>query len=376
MKKFLSTIFLTAGLLITIASCTGRQPQGNIQGDTISMEYAQLLEIRQCDGFKLATIKDPWKKGATLHIYALVNRESDVPAGIPTEATVVRVPLQRMCVSTSVHSNLLMQIGATDHIGSVCDANYILNPTLQRLIRQGKIADMGSAMNPSIEKIVENNADALLMSPFEGASYGMLEKTGLPIIECADYMETSVLGRAEWMKFYGLLVGKESEACELFAEVKANYNSLKEMAARETTHPKLLVDMLNGPTWYVPGGSSTYGTLYKEAGATYTLGEEGVSGSQGLSIEKVMQLARDADIWLVRTGTETETTYASLAAENTLYQTFDAFKNRHIYGCNTLVVPFYDEVPFRPDYLMSDVIKILYPHLLPDHQLRYYTPLK
>lgn len=376
MNRILSTIFLLAGLLITAASCTGGQSKGTTKGDTISLEYARLLEIKQCDGFKLATIKDPWKKGATLHIYALVDRESDMPAGIPAEATVVRVPLQRMCVSTSVHSSLLMQLGATDQIGSVCDANYILNPDLQRLISQGKIADMGSAMNPSIEKIVENNADALLMSPFEGASYGILEKTGLPIIECADYMETSVLGRAEWMKFYGLLAGKEKEADELFAEVKGNYNSLRDMAAKESEHPKLLVDMLNGPTWYVPGGSSTYGTLYREAGADYSLGDKGVSGSQGLSIEKVLQLAQDADIWLLRSGTEAEMTYASLGAENALYQTFDAYKNRRIYGCNTLVVPFYDEVPFRPDYLMSDVVKILYPHLLPDHQLRYYTPLK
>lgn len=375
-KQIWSAIILLASAILLTASCNGGKTDGTPAGDTISMEYAQLLEIRQCDGYKLATLKDPWKKGSNLHVYALVDREGSTPANLPAEATVVRVPLQKMCVSTSVHSNLLLQLGAMDCVGSVCDADYILNADIQILIAKGRIGDVGSAMNPSIEKIVAYNADALLMSPFEGASYGMLEKTGLPIIECADYMETSVLGRAEWMKFYGLLVGKEKEACELFEEVKANYNSLKEVAGKEKNHPKLLVDMLNGPTWYVPGGSSTYGTLYKDAGATYTLGDVGVSGSQPLSIEKVLQLAQDADVWLLRFGTTTDFTYASLAKENAAYQTFSAYKNRQIYGCNTLNVPFYDEVPFRPDYLMSDVVKILYPHLLPDHQLRYYTPLQ
>ena len=68
-------------------------------------------------------------------------------------------------------------------------------------------------MKPDIERIIDLRADAILLSPFENSGgYGRLEQIGVPIIECADYMETSALGRAEWMKFYGLLYGKEHEA--------------------------------------------------------------------------------------------------------------------------------------------------------------------
>ena len=55
-------------------------------------------------------------------------------------------------------------------------------------------------MKPDIERIIDLRADAILLSPFENSGgYGRLEQIGVPIIECADYMETSALGRAEWM---------------------------------------------------------------------------------------------------------------------------------------------------------------------------------
>jgi len=377
MNRFSSTliVLLTCVTVALMTGCKGQTDASNaVSAD--SMKYAELLQIEQRDGYRLVSVKDPWKTGENLHVYALVNRGNDVPADIPAEATVVEVPLQKMCVSTSVHSSLFLELGAIDNVGSVCDANYILNKQLVEMVGSGKIADVGSSMNPSVEKIVACKTDALLMSPFEGASYGLLEKTGLPIIECADYMETSVLGRAEWMKFYGMLVGKENEAAALFAEIEQSYNSLKTMVEKEHSHPSLMVDMLSGPTWYVPGGSSTYGTLYAEAGANYLQGEAGVSGSQPLSLEKVVTIAKDADVWLLRYGGAVDMTYESLAKENAAYTMFAPYNNRKIYGCNTMTVPFYDEVPFHPDYLMNDVVKILYPNLLPAYELRYYTPLK
>ena len=97
------------------------------------------------------------------------------------------------------------------------------------------IVDCGDAMNPDIEKIVELDADAILLSPFENSGgYGQLEKLGVPLIECAEYMETSALGRAEWMRFYGLLYGCEAQADSLFAVVEKEYFSLSRSEERET----------------------------------------------------------------------------------------------------------------------------------------------
>ena len=73
-----------------------------------------------------------------------------------------------------------------------------------------RIVDCGNGMNPDIEKIIDLRPDAIMLSPFENSGgYGRVGKLGVPVIECADYMETSPLGRAEWLRFYGLLVGQE-----------------------------------------------------------------------------------------------------------------------------------------------------------------------
>lgn len=362
-------------LICICASCrqTGTPASG---ADTARVEHSRLLHIKQRDNYTLVSISDPWTPKGILHKYALIKGNAATPADLPKDVTIIHTPLKKMCISTSVHVNLFKQLGDLTAVAGVCDANYILDKSITKLISQGKIMNAGSSMTPNIEKLVQSNTDAVLMSPFKGVSYGMLEKTGIPIIECADYMETSALGRAEWIKFYGMLVGKEHEADSIFQSVCSNYKTIQSKVSATAHRPKLLVDMLVANTWYLPGGNSIYGSLFADAGADYALGDSKVSGSQSLSLEKVMTDALDADVWLIKYGQANDYTYQSLGKENSAYTQFKAFKTHHIYGCNTLKVPFYDEVPFRPDLMLADVVKILHPEALPNHKLKYYTPLK
>ncbi len=373
MNAVLRTIVLTI-LCAALCSC-GNTAYRQQSCDTLRMDYSCLLHIERHAGYTLVTIADPWSDNAVLHQYALVPDNADEPAELPDETTIIRTPLKRMCVSTSVHVNLFRQLGTLDQVGSVCDANYIMDSTVLRQIDDGKIRNAGSSMNPSTERIVQLNTDAILMSPFKGTSYGVIEKTGIPIVECADYMETSALGRAEWIKFYGMLVGKEREAVALFNKIRDNYLSLKSIASGVHKHPKLLVDMMNARTWYLPGGNSIYGELFADAGADYSIGDKTLSGTQSLSLEKVMTTSLDADVWIIKYGRSEDYSYSELGKENSAYTKFRAFKSHNIYGCNTTKVPFYDEAPFRPDLLIADMIKIFHPELLPDHKLKFYSPL-
>jgi iron complex transport system substrate-binding protein len=368
-------LFALIALCATLASC-GKTAKTEQPHDTLRMEFSRLLHIEQRDGYTLVTMTDPWADNAILHQYALVPQEAEEPADLPDETTVIRVPLRRMCVSTAVHTSLFKQLNALGNVGSVCDANYIMDSTLLRQIASGKIRNAGSSMNPNTERIVQLNTDAILMSPFKGTSYGVIEKIGIPIVECADYMETSALGRAEWIKFYGMLVGKGQEAEALFNEIRDRYLSLKHLTDSVKQRPKLLVDMMNARTWYLPGGNSIYGELFADAGADYSIGDKTLSGTQSLSLEKVMATALDADVWIIKYGQSNDLTYSSLNRESSAYGKFRAFKTHNVYGCNTTKVPFYDEAPFRPDLLIADMIKIFHPQLLPNHKLKFYSPLR
>lgn len=345
-------------------------------GDTLSLHYAENLTLVTYPDYTIATLRNPWDTLKTLHTYILVPKEKPLPEQLP-EGTVVRTPLSKSVIYSSVHCSLIDKLGAFKSIGGVCDLKYIKLPSVQEACKNGVIADCGDGMNPDMERIIDLHPDAILLSPFENSGgYGRIGKLNIPIIECADYMETSALGRAEWMRFYGLLFGVAPQADNLFAEVDSCYQRLKMRAQLSSTSFSVVSELKSGSAWYVPGGRSTIGRLFQDACGRYAFADDTHSGSVPLAFETVFDKAGDADVWLVKYNRDRDMSYADLEADYIGYTGFKAFKTRNVYGCNTAKVPFYEETPFRPDYLLSDLIQILHPEIGDLGGLRYFCRLK
>jgi iron complex transport system substrate-binding protein len=187
-------------------------------------------------------------------------------------------------------------------------------------------------------------------------------------------METSALGRAEWMKFYGRLFGQTEAAGRLFSEVETSYLALKEQASQAENKPTVITDLKTGSVWYVPGGQSTQGKLWADANATYPYADDDHSGSLALSFEAVFDKAGHADIWVFRYNQPTAMTYKQLAADFHGNAEMKAFKERRVFGCNTSYSLFYEETPFHPDRLLRDYIQICHPEL-DLGGLKYYEKL-
>ncbi|MDY3788960.1 ABC transporter substrate-binding protein [Bacteroides fluxus] len=373
--KPLSLLCLT---LLFLSACQGGK-QGMVSsetGDTLSLHYAENLTLVTYPDYTIATLRNPWDTLKTLHTYILVPKEKPLPEQLP-EGTVVRTPLSKSVIYSSVHCSLIDKLGAFKSIGGVCDLKYIKLPSVQEACKNGVIADCGDGMNPDMERIIDLHPDAILLSPFENSGgYGRIGKLNIPIIECADYMETSALGRAEWMRFYGMLFGAASQADSLFAEVDSCYQQLKRRAALSSVSLSIVSELKSSSAWYVPGGRSTIGKLFRDACGRYAFADDAHSGSIPLSFETVFDKAGDSDVWTIKYNRDHDMTYSDLQADYTGYTGFKAFKERNIYGCNTAKVPFYEETPFRPDYLLSDLIQILHPEMGDLGGLRYFCKLK
>lgn len=373
MKQLITFIFL----LTLLSACGGRSKTSSAltAEKEIPLHYAENLKLSQAEDYTIARLRNPWDTTKTLHTYILIDKEKTLPPDLP-EGTLVRTPLSKAIVYSSVHCGLLKQIGALQSIGGICDLPYIKLPEIQEGCHQGSIIDAGNGMNPDIEKIIDLHPDAILLSPFENSGgYGRVEKLNIPIIECADYMETSALGRAEWMRFYGLLFGQTQKADSLFAEVEKNYNDLKAMVAPLSFAPSVISELKNGSAWYVPGGKSTSARIYADAGANYVFADDAHSGSVPLAFETVFDKGQDADYWLIKYNQATDKTYRELKQDFAPYAGFRAFKERRIYGCNTHHIPLYEDYPFHPDWLLKDLIKIFHPTLLEGYELKYFTKL-
>ena len=368
-----------------LVSCGNRRTTASQEtGDTVVFKYATQLTIVRHDGYTVATLKNPWKPGKTLHEYILVPDSID-PQDIssssphsPLTSTIIRTPLKRSVMFTTVHCAMLMSLGKEGCISGVADLKYIKIPWIQEQVKAGHITDVGEGMSPVVEKIIDLRPDALLLSPFENSGgYGRLEEIGIPIIECAEYMETSPLARAEWLRFYGMLFGCEAEADSLFAVVDSSYNALKGLFTVDSLNKKkVLVDKVTGSVWYVPGGKSTIGQMIRDAGGLYPWASDDHSGSVSLPFEAVLEKAGEADVWLFRYSSDHDITYQELLSEHHGYKQFNAFRHQQVYGCDVERSQFYEESPFRPDWLLNDFIRILHPELEGLPPLRYYKKVK
>lgn len=376
MNKHSSIALLLFSVLITLASCRGNSTEASYSGDTIKLKYAKQLQIIKCEGYTVVTLNDPWKQGKTLHTYILVPSDKKLPSNLP-QGTIVRTPLQRAVVTTSVHCGLIMSFGKHNNIKGVCDVKYINLPWIQQQCKDKKIADCGNGITPTLEKIIEINADAILISPFQNSGgYGRLNEWKKPIIETADYMETSALGRAEWMKFYGMLFGAEKQADSIFNDVETKYNHLKQIAKASKTKHSVIIDKINSSVWYVPGGQSTIGQIIADANASYPFSDEKSSGSLALPFESVLEKAGNSDIWLIRYNSPQKATYKSLLTENSGYAQFKAFKDKMVFGCNTYSNTFYEDTPFHPDVLLRDIIIITHPEITTLGETKYFEHIK
>lgn len=386
MYKILLALSFIGNLLIgcTIASIN-RTSDG---GDTIALRYAQQLSLIQYKGYVQATLANPWKEDAVLHSYVLVPKgrvgdsllqhDAQLQA---MEATVVRTPIAHAVVFTTSHCSLLYDLHAQQALSGVCDLAYINLPDVQRRAKlrpkdTAAVVDCGSSMQPDVERIMQLHPEVLLVSPFEqSGGFGKLATLNIPIIETADYMETSALGRAEWMKFYGLLFGRALQANALFAQVDSNYHAL--MAKAQQTREKIsaFTERRMGSVWYVPGGRSTIAQLLRDARVTYPFADDTHSGSLALSFETVLNEAGNSDIWLIKYNHHPNTRQA-LLAEEAGYAQFKAFQRGKVFGCDCAAVPYYEEVDFHPDRLLNDILQIAHPTLNGLAPLRYYHRIK
>ena len=369
-------LLILLGFAFWMVACTpsGKQTSSKEALSSDSIQYAQGFTVQRFDTYIMVEVRDPWDSTRLLQRYLLVDRTKSVPGGLP-KGTIVKVPVKDIVIYTSVHAAIIDQLHETDKVIGVCEPRYMDTPAIQEGIQAGRIADLGEATSPNIEKMIEIGAELVIAYPFQNSSYGPVEKIGIPIIEGADYMEAFPLGRTEWIRFYGLLFGKEEMADSIFKETEQAYLSLKDLTANIDNRPTVLSEKKFGSSWYVPSGDSYMAHLIEDAGADYMFKDLPGAGSTPLAFETVFDKAIHADIWLVKYNQSSEMTYNDLRSEYTPYENFDAFKKKRIYTCNTGAVPYYEEFPIHPEYLLKDLIWIFHPELVFGYSPRYFREM-
>ncbi len=359
-------------LLLIVAACGNAPKAEKASPVSEAVKYAKHFKIVQRKGYTELQILNP-EKGGIEKKYALIQKNENTSP--PADLIPVEVPLKSVVALSGTHIGMLEKIHCADKVSGISSQKYIANPTVLKGCVSGKVLEFDDfgMLNP--ERVLQTKARMIVYSGFEGApppNEDKLLKLGILCLPNYDWKENHPLGKAEWIKLFGVLFGKEKAANDYFNAVEKEYNALKESAEKINEKPTLFSGMVFGDSWYMPAGESFGAKLFEDAGGDYVAKNEKGTGSAVYSFEQVFKSNQNTQFWL---NVEVPTQKEMLQA-NARYQYFDAFKKGRVYSYSHAMNLFWENSAIEPHHVLSDLIQILHEGRVEPEKLYFYRKLK
>ena len=135
-------------LTFLLFSCGGnRTGVADETGDTLQLHYAKNLTVIEFQDRMEVIMRNPWDTTTTLAKYNL------------------SVPLHNAGIFSSVHLALLHELDADEAVGGICDLEFCNQQEFIKAVKEGRVANLGNSVQPSLEQIIDLNPDALLVWP-------------------------------------------------------------------------------------------------------------------------------------------------------------------------------------------------------------------
>lgn len=285
---------------------------------------------------------------------------------------VIHLPVEHIAALSQTSVGMLSKLNALETITGISKIDYVYSPEIIKRFNAGEISEFGDETNAPIEKIVKSSTKLIIYSGFgsEFDGKGKLKKLGIQSIPNYEWRETHPLGRAEWIKFLGILIDKPTEANAIFEEIKSNYEDLRWKTRDLADSPKVISGNFYSDQWTAPAGNSYMAILFQDAGAEYMYKSSNGTGSVFLPIEKVVFDNRKTDYWL-NPGVSSK---AILSEMNPKAQFIGAY-DHGIYCYSHEMNKFWEMSAIEPDFLLADFIHIFHPEFEPNSELHFYKEL-
>jgi len=352
---------------------------GSASAESVSFEYAENIKAEAVKEGTVLQIRSPVGGDEWLE-YLLVPKGFSVD-GEKGFSAVIPVPVERIVSLSTTYLGPLAVLDERERVVAVDDGSFATDPDFRARFDAGDIAEIGPPGRLDLESLLAVKPDLVLLTRVGKGSDDLeerLARLGIPVLITSAWKENSPLGRAEWIKFFGLITGKEDRAAEIFSEVSERYNSLEGLTRFETNGPTVLLSAPYGGVWYVPGGRSYSAQFIKDAGAHYLWSANEETGSFPLDFEAVFRKGLEAEFWLNPGGYRS---LEELAAKDVRFTALPSFRSGQVYNRTRLVGPaggnaFWEYGAVRPDQVLADLIAVFFPNLLPEHEFVFYEKLK
>ena len=369
--KLKKTFFLVF-LCVLFFSCKTEQKQPVLKETKTSITYATGFHIEKFNAYSKLIIKAPYPEATEQFEYILIPKGKDIPQEVQ-DLNIIRTPIEKIVVTSTTHIPMLELLSEENKLVGFPNTQYISSAKTRQLIDNGSIKELGKEQDINTEVLLDLAPELVVgfsMSSDNKMFYN-IEKAGIKVLLNGDWLEETPLGRAEWLKFFGVLFNKETLADSIFNSIETAYNEAVLLAKNATEKPTILSGVQFKDVWNLPAGESFVAQFLKDANANYLWADTKGKGSLALSFETVFDKAQHAQLWIAPGH---YSGYEQLKKANPHYTQFDAFKKKSIYsfnnkkGANAGVI-YYELAPIQPHIVLKDIIKIVHPKLLPS-----YTP--
>jgi iron complex transport system substrate-binding protein len=366
-------------LLFLFSACSPENTRG--EQDPLpdnGTSYAERLSIEE-RSYGHSVLIGKSKEGDEKLRYKLVEKGKKLEKK-EGEATRIEVPVERIACLSSTHVGMLSALDGWDRIVAFSRKKYLYDRKLRERMENGKVEAVGMQRSLDKERLVALDADILLhdgMGTDRSSSGRILRNSGIPEMALSAWREEHPLGRAEWLRLFGILIGKKEKADSIFQERAQAYDSIASMASERKERPKVLTNAPHKGTWHVPGGESYKGQAIEDAGGKNPWKKEKRTGGIPKSLEEVIAKAEDADIWIEPGRAKS---LQGLASRDVRLKGFEALEEGEVYNNDRRNTKeggndYWESGPVNPHLVLKDLITIFHPDLFPDRDLHYYRRL-
>jgi len=363
--RLIYTVLILEILLLSACDSSKKVEQNPVEvGDTLELRYSHGFQLIQFEDYKKVNIIDP-ANGEIIQEIELYEK-AEVGKGLLLDAE------SRIACLSTTHISMLSALGLINQVKAVAFGQRIQDEEVRALITRNEIIDIGGEAEVDLELLTQAQPDVFFIYPYDTGDLNKYVESGIPCVQIAEYLETHPLGRAEWLKLFGFILGESEKADSLFTAIELRYDEAKMTAKLSSTIPTVFTGSNYQGMWYAPSGNSFIAEFLADAASNYVFNDSRGNDNLQIDMEEMIERAHNADYWGKVIFTDSLPSAETLAESDSRLMSFKAFTEGNLFVCNASSSDYFGRGVIEPDEILKDLIHIFHPSIYPERNGKYF----
>ena len=344
-----------------LVGCGGPPPTADTSGwatwRRVDNAYAERFQIWERGADRLLLVFGHGGIQDTVGRYVVT---TDDPSPLPVSALQLTPGLKEVATGSTTHVPYIAALGALEAIAACAHTDQVRDTVFASRVRQGLVREIALGDGLDREVLIAMRPRIFFGDPFGRGDAGALEQAGIPVVEVSEYLEEHPLGRAEWLRFFGVLLGRERLADSLFSGIRQRYEAIR---ADSTTRdrPSVLFGSVWSGQWWVPPGNSYMARFIEDAGGRYVFADRTGHGNIAVDMETMITVGAQAERWGMIAQLRYPVVLSDFTGGDPRLEAFRSVEQNGLFIGNSSQADLFGQALVEPDRELLDLIIALHP---------------